>query len=290
MGRQFADPKLDSESIRQFLVETAIAAGKEILDYSTGVHAAIPIAEGLHGIVTEADLRSNEVLVTRLSKEYPSATVISEETRQPKSVSDLVFVVDPLDGTNNYCRQLPYYSISIACRVSGETVIGIVYDVTRNTIYSSAKGKGIRITRVENHGRTEMSPPTTTVSKTAHLGQSIIVTGWVRGEEKEVDKQLQCERDVLRLAMDVRRFGAASLDLISVALGQVDGYYETNLGGLWDILGGALIVGEAGGACALFEKPDGSSVAAIATNGLIHESLWDMVKLQFDDYELCEQI
>jgi len=284
--------EFDIEAIRRFLEKTAILAGKKVVSVSgkgEGERKFI-VKEGLRGVVTPADLESDKIIRARISVEYPQAVCVSEESEERRLPSDLEFFIDPLDGTINYWKGLPYYSISIACRRGNQTIVGVVYDLGRDMLYSGIRDGGIFITRSPSKRRVPIPArlPAKAVSDTSKLSQSLIITGWPYDEWREATRNLSYVGKVAKMAQDVRRLGAVSLDLCLVAIGLADGCWETGIGGLWDILAGALLVREAGGICEIFIEAETERVGVIATNGLIHRQLYDIVKNQFANYERFE--
>jgi myo-inositol-1(or 4)-monophosphatase len=276
----------ESERVREFLEKWTLKAGQElkkVLREGDSI-LSVPTRLGRSGVVTRGDLVSEDVLVKALQREWPDIQICSEESfRVPKQGT--IAYIDPLDGTVNYSRPIPYYSISIAVVIDGKSEIGIVYDVPRPTLYTAIRGdRGINI-------KPKFRRPKSLerrVSKKRDLSDSVLVTGWPRMEAREAERSMSFIADVVACASDVRRFGAASLDLVLVATGLVDGYWETAVGGPWDVYGGCLLVAESGGYVEIFREKRGSRFAVIATNGWLHHDLWELTKQQFANYERIE--
>lgn len=186
-------------------------------------------------LVTEADLASQAVIAETVRARYPEHGFLGEEgqpTLNPDS--DVRWIVDPLDGTTNYVHGFPYYAVSIGVEVAGELVVGVVYDPTRNDLFSAAKGQGAKL---NGH--------LIRVSDVAELRKAMLVASIpvaVHASEPAVARFLA----VLQQAQTVQRTGSAAMNLAYVACGRLDGFWSTSLKP-WDMAGGAVLVREAGG-------------------------------------------
>lgn len=184
-------------------------------------------------VVTEMDLASEKLIVELIAERRPSDGYLGEEGAERPSGSGVRWVVDPLDGTVNYLYGLPGWAVSVAAELDGEAVVGVVAAPARRETFQAVLGRGALLDGRPVHCR-----------PAAPWGQALIGTGFnyvqsVREHQADVLRQLMPE---LR---DIRRAGAAALDLCDVAAGRLDGYFERGLAP-WDLAAGALIAREAG--------------------------------------------
>jgi len=185
--------------------------------------------------VTEVDRESERIITEALRGAFPEIGVYAEEGGVTGSV-DRFWIVDPLDGTTNFIHRYPVFSISIALYEEGATVLGAVYDPTRDELFEAVRGggafcngEGIR------------------VSSATVLAESLLGTGFPFSVQQHIDKYLAVFKDLFLQCRGMRRAGSAALDLCHVASGRLDGFWELYLKP-WDMAAGALIVEEAGGA------------------------------------------
>jgi len=184
-------------------------------------------------MVTEMD-RASEVLIEReLLGTRPDDGILGEEGADQPGTSGVRWVVDPLDGTTNYLYGFPGFNVAIAAEVDGETVAGAVYDVVRNELFSAHRGGGATC------DGTRISP-----SGTTDVAHALVGTGFSYAPTRR-RRQAEVLVEVLPRIRDIRRQGAAALDLCSVACGRLDAYYERGLAP-WDLAAGGLVASEAG--------------------------------------------
>lgn len=205
-------------------------------------------------VVTETDIEAERLIRDQLLELTPDASILGEEGEPRVGMTDLGWVVDPIDGTVNFLYDLPVVSVSIAATVAGDVVAGAVVDVLRVEAFSASTSGGA----LRNGQPIGVSAPVS-------LGESLIATGFsyaasARGAEGE----LACR--VLPRARDIRCFGSAALHLCWVACGRVDAYYQYGLKP-WDTAAGTLIAAEAG---AIVEpaSPDNGDLLLAAAPGI----------------------
>jgi myo-inositol-1(or 4)-monophosphatase len=229
-------------------------------------------------LVTAAD-RAAEVLIReRIRQQWPAHDVLGEEQGLSDQGSDYRWYVDPLDGTTNFAHGYPVFCVSMALEhqslenrspgKAGERIAAVIYDPTRDELFSAEQGKGARLNGETIH-----------VSKTATLKECLLATGFP-SHKRHKNPNIYFYHQITLRTHGVRRAGSAALDLCNVAAGRFDGFWEFNLNP-WDTAAGVLIVEEAGGKVTRF---DGSpfeinSRETVASNGLIH----DAVLQEFDD-------
>ncbi|MHB1986786.1 MAG: inositol monophosphatase family protein [Acidimicrobiales bacterium] len=223
-------------------VATAIAreAGTLLLGYYDGAAPSEVLRSSVRSkstrtdLVTEADRSSEGLILERLSAQRPSDGVLGEEGSRRPGTSGLTWVVDPLDGTINFVYGFPAFAVSIACTRHEEALVGVVFDPLREEMFVAMSGEGSSM----NGKRLQIlaGPP---------LSETLVATGF--GYESERRRsQAGLLQMVLPAVRDLRRAGAASLDLCWLAAGRVDACYEAGLAP-WDHAAGALVVTEAGG-------------------------------------------
>jgi myo-inositol-1(or 4)-monophosphatase len=231
--------------------------------------------KGPFDLVTDADKASNKLITKRLTQLWPDSTMLAEEDN-PQIARALVkakkhqilWIVDPIDGTTNYAKKVPHAAVSIAAfdMVKQVPVAGVVYDPFRDECFSAGLGLGARL----NGKRIK-------VSKAKKLGDALVATGFSYDRYDNGDNNIVELAECVKLCLDVRRNGAASLDLAWVAAGRFDAYWEKDLKP-WDLAAGVLLVLEAGGELSTYsgEKYDVFSGVVVSSNGHLHNK---MVKL-----------
>lgn len=228
-------------------------------------HAAQRVAieyKGEVDIVTIADRESEQLIMGRIRSLWPTHDAVGEEGTRRSTGSDFIWYVDPLDGTTNFAHGFPVYCVSIGLEYKGELFAAVVYDPTRDELFSAGKGSGAELNGKPLH-----------VSATKKLSESLLATGFP-AHKRHKNPNIHFYHQLTLRSHGVRRAGSAALDLACVACGRYDGFWEFNLNP-WDTSAGVLLVQEAGGRVTRF---DGSpfrldSREVLASNGLIHSEL-----------------
>lgn len=184
-------------------------------------------------LVTEADRASERWLVQRIAALRPADAVLGEEGAGSDGTSGVRWVLDPIDGTVNYLYDLPAYAVSLAAEVDGIVAVGAVFNPASEELWTAIRGEGAWLGARRLRG----SPVTS-------LDQALVATGFGYGTDRR-RAQAVVVAALLPEIRDIRRFGAASLDLCSAAAGRVDAYFERGLKP-WDLAAGGLIAVEAG--------------------------------------------
>jgi myo-inositol-1(or 4)-monophosphatase len=185
-------------------------------------------------LVTEADRRSESLIVEHLRGRFPEHAIVAEEGGNHRSSSDYCWYVDPLDGTTNYAHGFPMYCVTMGLAYRGEVVAGVVYDPTRDHMYTAERGAGAFLNGKQLH-----------VSRTEKLSESLVATGFPPFATNH-DLNIQFYFRFTMLSHGIRRAGSAALDLCCVAGGCFEGFWELKLNP-WDKAAGTLLVTEAGG-------------------------------------------
>ncbi len=195
--------------------------------------------KGRADFVSEVDRQAEEIIIQTIHDAYPDHGILAEESgvHGDKDKSEHEWIIDPLDGTTNFLHGYPVYAVSIALRVKGELQAGVVYDPSRDELFSASRGKGAHL----NNRRIR-------VSETRRLSDSLLATGFPYNEMQYLEPWLGSFKALVPHVAGVRRAGSAALDLAQVASGRFDGFWEFGLKS-WDIAAGVLLIQEAGGFC-----------------------------------------
>jgi myo-inositol-1(or 4)-monophosphatase len=218
-------------------VKAARAAGAIINRAALDVESVRISQKQVNDFVTEVDHASENVIIETLLTAYPGHAIWAEESGKTHGAqgSDSVWIIDPLDGTTNFIHGFPVYCISIALAVKGKVEQAVIYDPSRNDLFTATKGRGAY-----------MNDRRMRVSKRLDLRQCLISTGFPFRPGDNFNNYLRMMAEVMQRTAGLRRPGAAALDLAYVAAGFTDGFFETGLSP-WDVAAGSLLVTEAGG-------------------------------------------
>jgi len=221
--------------------------------------------KGEINLVTEADQRSEEVILSIIKDSYPNHRILAEETGESGNSSSFKWIIDPLDGTTNYAHGYPCFCVSLAIEYEEEVLYGAVYDPVKDELFTAEKGKGAFI-----NGKAIKT------SSTKQLDQSLLCTGFPYDVRDDMDSNILNFRTFLMKAQAVRRDGSAALDLCHTAAGRFDGFWEQKLFP-WDVAAGGLLVTEAGGKLTNFTGENFSIYdnEIVASNGIIHDQMVD---------------
>ena len=217
-------------------------------------------------LVTEVDALAEAEIRRVIHAVFPDHAILGEEEGLTGDAQER-WIVDPLDGTVNYAHGFPMYCASIAYQHAGERMVGVVYDPTRDELFTAVRGQGALL-----NGRPLR------VSGTPELRTPALVATGFPYDVAENPANLEYVRRALALGVPLRRPGAAALDLCYVAAGRLDAYWELDLKP-WDAAAGSLILEEAGGRVTDLEghaTPYGRMI--VATNGLLHDELLRMLR------------
>ncbi|WDS37379.1 inositol monophosphatase family protein [Pseudoxanthomonas sp.] len=185
---------------------------------------------------SEVDADAEKAIIKELRRAYPEYGVVGEEGGIiPGKNGRYHWVIDPLDGTSNYLHGFGHYCVSIALVDNGEPTDAVIFDPLRNELFTASRGAGAQLNERKIR-----------VSDRKELTGAMIHTGFPPRERARVGAQLECVRELLNHAEDIRRTGSAALDLAYVACGRADAYFEAGVKD-WDIAAGVLLVREAGG-------------------------------------------
>lgn len=230
--------------------------------------------KGPRNPVTIADTQSQNIIVSEIKKYFPFDSFLAEENLETIDNIERIWILDPLDGTVNYAHNYPHFAISLSFIEGNEIKLGIIFDVIKDELFWAIKGKGAFLNGKKIN-----------VSKTQKLGESLLATGFAYDREQKAEFYCSFYSKFLKVSHDIRRAGAASLDMAWLACGRLDGYWEFNLNP-WDVAAGKLLVEEAGGKVTDFDgkkwKFDLDSLKkwgkeTLSSNGYIHKEMLKII-------------
>lgn len=251
--------------IQRTAVAAALAGGAVLKEWFHKVSATSKSCAA--DIVTEADVAAQRAIHQLILERYPDHNFLGEEgLLRTDGAAPYRWIIDPLDGTSNYFHGYPFFAVSIGVECLGELVAGVIYDPSREELFSAQKGRGAFLNERRLH-----------VSTTDQLAKALLVASFPPGVKAE-STPIRQFLHLLPHAQTIQRTGSAALNLAYLATGRLDGFWSHSLKP-WDIAAGVLIVREAGGtvtkiagAPLALEIPD-----LLATNGAIHAELRDLL-------------
>ena len=227
------------------LVKIAAAAAQRAAEYlraATRPGWQTWTEKSQHDFVTDVDRGCEALIVEQLQRSVPGSLVVGEElTPTLVAQADVVWIVDPLDGTTNFLHGYPEYSVSIGCVVRGALCVGVIHDVPKNVVYRAWTGGGSWM------GNTRLQ-----VSSVTEPKRALIATGFPFRQLGTLETYLRQFAAITRSVSGIRRAGSAALDLAHVAAGHFEAFWEMGLGP-WDIAAGVVLIREAGGLVTRFD-------------------------------------
>lgn len=217
-------------------------------------------------LITEADRRSEELIVERLQGSYPNHSIVAEEGAGQQLNSEFCWYVDPLDGTTNFAHGFPVFCVSLALEQNGQLLVGVIHDPLRRETFWCQRGQGAFL-----NGRPIR------VSKVSKLERALLATGFP-SRKRHRDINVYFYHQLSMLSHGVRRAGSAALDLAYVACGRLDAFWEFGLNP-WDVAAGVLLIQEAGGCVTdLHGQPlNLRGPHILADNGLLHAEILEVI-------------
>lgn len=259
------------ESKNEYLhvaVAAATAGGEVTLRHFADL-AAAGITEKTNarhseGLVTRADIESEQAIVDTIRQSFPDHQFLAEEEHSSDVDAEHLWIIDPLDGTNNFAHGIPHFAVSVAYYHNGQPRCGVVLNPTNGDVFSAEQGRGAFFNGQPAH-----------VSQHRQLNETMIATGFYYDRGAMMKATLDAIADLFDQNIHgIRRFGAAALDLAYVGVGRFGGFFEFTLSP-WDFAAAALFVTEAGGKVS---TADGhmlplQKTTLLATNGHLHSSM-----------------
>jgi myo-inositol-1(or 4)-monophosphatase len=216
-------------------VRAARRAGEIIVRSLQRLESLEVSSKGRNDYVTDVDRAAEREIIAVIHKHYPQHAILAEESGRSGD-NDMVWIIDPLDGTTNFLHGFPVFAVSIACEQRGRLECAVVYDPMRQEVFTAARGAGAHL---ENRR--------IRVSKQRGLEGALLATGFpYREDQRYADAYIEMFKALMVHVAGIRRPGAAALDLAYVACGRVDGFWEMGLKP-WDTAAGTLLIQEAGG-------------------------------------------
>src|SRR3990167_297337 len=223
------------EPIVNIAVKAARAAGDLIIRSLDRLDTVRITEKKPNDYVTEIDQQAEREIINIIRKAHPHHAILAEESGETAG-KEYTWIIDPIDGTRNFIHGFPHFAVSIAIRYKNKIEYGVIYDQMRQELFTASRGKGARL----NDRRLR-------VSKRSQLDDCLLGTGFPFRHSKEaVAAYAKTLVTMIPLCGDIRRGGAATLDLAYVAAGRLDGFWEFGLKP-WDIAAGSLMIKEAGG-------------------------------------------
>lgn len=259
----------DLESILSFATHIAEEAGDLIVELRAHSRLNHDYKQDIE-LVTNADLAADELITQAIRERFPDHQILAEESNPDFNSIEMndtpLWVIDPIDGTVNYARHQLQVAISIAYVVKGKVQVAVVYNPFLSEMFTAIR-----------HSGAWLNDQPIRCSDTTELKKSLIATGFPYDKTNKLPVLMSQLSHVLENCADVRRVGSAALDLCWVALGRLDGYYESV--SPWDCAAGWLIAKEAGAKCGYFKAPPEGvkhelhSEYLLVTNPNIHDAL-----------------
>lgn len=241
--------ELRVEIVLEEVKEVARRVGRFQMEKFRSSDLQIDSKSNVTDLVTEVDRGSEEIILEYIRRKHPNHSILSEEDGITDKKSDYLWVVDPLDGTNNYAQGLPIYCVSIGLRYRDETILGVVYAPYLDEMYEAIRGRG----SYRNGGRLS-------VGEKKALDRCVLATGFPYDKGTHTLNNIEYFSRLVPKLRGIRRMGAAAYDLCLVASGNLDGYWEMNVS-QWDVEAGNLIIEEAGGVVRSFREDRNISIA-----------------------------
>tara|TARA_Y100001970_G_C14025464_1_gene745790 strand:+ start:23 stop:826 length:804 start_codon:yes stop_codon:yes gene_type:complete len=217
----------------QFSLDLVKEVGKIHLNYFGNTNSILRKSSDID-LVTEADIKSEKLIISRIQQTYPEHSIISEESKNIINTSEYTWVIDPLDGTTNFAHNLPIFSVSIGLKKGNKTICAVVFNAAADKCFYSDYSNG-----------SYLNDKQINTTNSIYLSDCLLATGFPYIHDSKYDLSFKIFKEFYDQTRGVRRLGAASLDLCFVAMGRFDGFYEFNLKP-WDICAGSLIAKEAG--------------------------------------------
>ena len=263
--RSRAEPLSEHRDLLDLAVEAAVGAGRVLQQHFERPATGIDTKSSDTDPVSDADRASERFVVDLISSSRPDDGFVAEEGGSEHSSSGVTWVIDPLDGTVNYLYRIPAWCVSIAAQDPKGVMIGVVHDPSRDETFTAVRGGGA-----------QLNGAAISVSKETDLSRALVGTGFSYDAAAREVQAGQASR-VLPIARDIRRGGSAALDLVSVACGRLDAFFEAPMEA-WDKAAGQLIAEEAGAETSELRAPRvGLSSGLIVGPPALHRQLRDLL-------------
>jgi len=256
----------DRDKILSLAKNTALQAGTYLRNH---FHEKPKVEyKGDINLITERDRESQNMIVSNIKKVFPNHSILAEENLDLKKDEELLWLVDPLDGTTNYAHTLPVFCVSIAFLKDKKVELGVVYNPMMDEMFWACRGKGAFL----NNNQIKVSSET-------KIDNSLLATGFPYDLRESCENNLSYFEKFIFRSRGIRRWGSAAIDLSYTAAGRFDGFWELKLFP-WDTAAASLFIEETGGIITDFSgNPfDPFSNECLASNGKIHQQMLDIIK------------
>ncbi len=244
--------KIKSDAL-DLSIKLAKSSGKILLAYQKKIHQLEVSVKLAQGVATKADLASEKNIIDGILKKFPEHEILAEESAYKDFKGDKekynflkdrewVWVIDPLDGTNNFLNGLDYYAICISLVHFGKPIVGVVYRPNTGELFFAKKGEGAYLKQLKQ--RTKAIKILRKKSDKP-LRSSLLVTGFTTEKGEVFDQEFELFKSMMGKSRGIRRMGSAALDIVYVASGIFDAFWERGLAP-WDMAASSLIATEAG--------------------------------------------
>lgn len=264
-------PLKNSPSLNQLkstAMRAALASGT-ILNHYFGQNRKFKVSEKKGaGLVTDVDLASQEKAFKILKKSFPDFGLLGEESEPLEKECPGRWIIDPLDGTNNFVHGFPMFCVSIAAEWEDQIVVGVIHQPILRETYVAVRGQGAHMNGVPLR-----------VSASSQLKNSLLTTGFTYQNAQSLNSEMRLFAELSRKTRAIRRPGSAALDLAYTARGIFDAFWERKLFP-WDVAAGMLLVKEAGGQVSDFrgQPYQFDQGQILASNSKIHQILLNTIR------------
>ncbi len=220
------------------------------------------------GIVTQADIEAERAIVSIIQNEFPDHQFLAEEEHSATETSEHLWIIDPLDGTNNFAHGIPHFAVSIAYYRNGVAQCGVVLNPSTGDVFTAQAGKGAW-----------WNASQVSVNQHQQLSDTMIAVGFYYDRGAMMKSTLQAIEELFEQNIHgIRRFGTAALDIVQVGLGRFGGYFEYQLSP-WDFAAARLFLEEAGGTITTCHNTDLplAKTSVLATNSALHPAMLEIV-------------
>lgn len=218
-----------------------------------------------HDIKLKLDLECQRIAEKAIRRRFPQHAILGEENEKAPPKADMLWIIDPIDGTVNYFHGLPLWCCSVAVQQQGQTLAGAVFAPVLNACYAARRGRPATL-----------NAKPIRVSQTRHLQDAVVSTG-IDKHLRNFGRSLERFRILSRRTQKVRIMGSAALDICHVAAGQADAFYEAGIY-LWDIAAGSLIVEQAGGRAEILAAASDRRLTFLAANRHLYRPLKNLAR------------
>lgn len=250
-------------------IEAAKLAGSYVLDAGRQKHIQVQHKQS-NDFVTEADKKAEAIIIDYIKQHCPDDAIFAEESGKSNQAGSGRWIIDPIDGTTNFFRSMPNYTISIAWEITPfHPLVGVVYNPRQNELFWAG----------ESHGAF-LNGQQISVSTVDDVAKAIFVCVPPHRHHELTDGYFETAKKIFQSISDFRSFGSCALELSYIAAGRLDGYYELCLG-YYDLAAGMIIVREAGGSISAANPKlplTDERCDIVASNGLIQDWILHMVQ------------